>query len=145
MEQAADIAAAVQKARAALQNAQEHPRSRIDQAIALVRLAKLKFRLGNYKEAVRLARATLELVPEDSPAHVQAWLLLGNCAAEAWSLQEAEGHFQRVIELSCKYGLPELRFRALNSLSMAFTFPEASLGSQSRRRRKLCASSTNWI
>jgi DNA-binding SARP family transcriptional activator len=123
LEDGGDIAGAFARARRALRQASGAGGSKSAQAHAFVRLGKLQFRIGDYQEAVRLAKKTLEMATEDSPACAQAWLVLGNCAAETDSLAEAESHFQNVIDLSNKYGFPLLRYRALHCLSVGVYEP----------------------
>jgi DNA-binding SARP family transcriptional activator len=123
LENRGDIAGAFTTARRALQQAISPGGSIADQAHATVRLGKLQFRIGDYPEAIRLAKKTLEMAAEESPACAQAWLLLGNCAAETDSFAEAESHFQRVIDLCNEYGFPLLRYRALHSLSAGVYLP----------------------
>jgi tetratricopeptide (TPR) repeat protein len=66
LEQAGDIAAAFRKAREALEKAR-----RLDEpdvvAQALVCLARVRFRLGQYQEAKELAGEALALTPPTQP------------------------------------------------------------------------------
>lgn len=127
LEQAGDIAGAISRVRQALSELGEVPEANPCWASLTARLGKLKFRLGDYPSAQKLASAALALAEEGSLAQVHACLLLGNCAAETSSLSEAEEHFQHVLELSIEYGYAELRSRALNSLAVAVYYPRGQL------------------
>lgn len=123
LENGGDIAGAFALARTALRLADSSGASTSAQAHATVRLGKLQFRIGDYPEAIRLAKKTLDIASEESSACAQAWLLMGNCAAETDSFAEAESHFQSVIDLCNEYGFLPLRYRALHSLSAGVYLP----------------------
>ncbi|MDW8267521.1 MAG: hypothetical protein RMN24_00005, partial [Anaerolineae bacterium] len=78
-------AAAVAASLLAAQEAVEVARGcadRIALAAALVALARLRFRLGQYAAAQALADEALATAPDRSPVRADAWQVLANCAAE---------------------------------------------------------------
>ncbi len=122
LELAGDVGQAIKLARLALAEADALGEPAL-RARALYRLGKLQFRLGHYAQAQSFARQALLLAPPQALARAEAWLLLGNCAAETNSLTEAEGCFQQAIDLSREIGCQPVRFRALQAQAIAVHWP----------------------
>ena len=122
LERAGDIAAAFRKAYEALEKARCLDEPDVV-AQALVCLARVRFRLGQYQEAKELAGEALALTPPHAAAHIEALLRLGACSAETDSLTEAEGYYWRAINLARESGYSLLRFRALHNLAAGVYMP----------------------
>jgi DNA-binding SARP family transcriptional activator len=121
-EKSGDIAGALQTARRGLDEAQSSGNSaRI--ALAMVLVARYRFRLGQYDAARRLAEQALVLtdpaVEELAPPHADALLILGMCAAENGSLAQAEYYDRLAADEARAIGNSLLRMRALHNLSAA--------------------------
>jgi tetratricopeptide (TPR) repeat protein len=103
LEQRGEYAAALQRALQALELAKNHGKAS-PIAAALVATARMRFRLGQYDRARRLADEALTFSegPEDiiATARVGAFIILGNCAAETDSLAEADEYFRRAADLA---------------------------------------------
>jgi len=122
LERAGDIAAALRKAYEALEKARCLDEPEVV-AQALVCLARVRFRLGQYQEAKGLAGEALALTPPNAAAHIEALLRLGACSAETDSLTEAEDYYWRAINLARESGYSLLRFRALHNLAAGVYMP----------------------
>jgi len=122
LERAGDIAAAFRKAYEALEKARCLDEPDV-LAQALVCLARVRFRLGQYQEAKELAGEALALTPPNAAAHIEALLRLGACSAETDSLTEAEDYYWRAINLARESGYSLLRFRALHNLAAGVYMP----------------------
>ena len=95
---------------------------------ALVGLARIRFRLGQYDQAKTLALEALSHVeagPPDENARVRVDVLqiLGNCAAETNSFAEAEEHYRQASELARESGYLRGRVAALHGLANGVFFP----------------------
>ena len=117
-----DIAVALRKARSALEEARRQGVPALV-AQALVSLAEMRFRLGQYRAARSLAEEALEQAEPDAPARVRAWQVLGNCAAETGSLREAEEWYRRAAELAREIGYHRALAAALHGLAAGVYFP----------------------
>lgn len=94
LEWAEDIAAELRRALEALEEARRRNAPALV-AQALVALAEMRFRLGQYRAARSLAEEVLEYAASDAPARLRAWQVLGNCAAETGALAEAENWYRQ--------------------------------------------------
>lgn len=121
-EQACDMGTAYQLAQEALAQAQALQQPAYT-AAALNRAAMVQFRLGHYKEARDLAGQALALSEAGSPTRPGALLLLGNCAAETDSLDDAVAFYWQAIDLAREVGDQEVRMTALHNLSAAIYLP----------------------
>jgi DNA-binding SARP family transcriptional activator len=92
-------------------------------AAALVGVARLRFRLGQYEAARGLGREALSTAAPHSPAAVDAWQVLGNCAAETSSLAEAESCYRAAGELARELGYHRGRAAALHGLAAGVYLP----------------------
>ncbi|MEW5988068.1 MAG: BTAD domain-containing putative transcriptional regulator [Chloroflexota bacterium] len=92
-------------------------------AAALVCLATVRFRLGHYEEACALAEQALVHAASFSAACADALLIRGNCAAETYSLTDAEVYYHRAAELGREGGFDRIRMRALHGLSQGVYMP----------------------
>lgn len=119
LERIGDIAAALQKASAALQAARQAKVAEVT-AQALVCLAKMRFRLGQYHTAKALAEEAAALTSADSSTHVEALLRLGSCIAVTGAPLEAEQIFWRAANLAREQGAPTLRICALHNLAVGY-------------------------
>ncbi|MBN1180201.1 MAG: tetratricopeptide repeat protein [Anaerolineae bacterium] len=122
LERAGEIAAALDRARQALDVAQSAGEPGAV-AAALVAVARFRFRMGQYSAARALAEEALALAASEAPARADALLMLGMCAAETESLAEAEDYYRRAADLAREIGEHLLRFRALNNLGTTVYFP----------------------
>ncbi len=97
-------------------------------ARALVGLARVRFRLGQYGQVKTLVSEALTLVNE-SPATESAWVradiyqYLGNCAAETNSFAEAEENYRQASELSRESAYVRGRVAAMHGLANNVYFP----------------------
>ncbi|RLC98327.1 MAG: hypothetical protein DRI77_05275 [Chloroflexi bacterium] len=122
LERSGDIGAALRWAREALERARSSGQP-LAIAAALVRLARIHFRQGHYERARALAEDALALVPADAPAHVDALLILGLCAAETDDPDSAEEHYHCAINLSRQMGYRRALRSALHNLSATVYVP----------------------
>jgi DNA-binding SARP family transcriptional activator len=122
LERAGNIGEAFKSAEQALENARA---SRINGSIieAQVRVAFLHFRLGHYDRARNMAENALALDTADSNSHVDAWLVLGNCAAETNDLSAAEDSYLHAIDLSRQMGYSRALMRGLHNLATGIYLP----------------------
>jgi tetratricopeptide (TPR) repeat protein len=86
-------------------------------AEALVSLARVRFRLGQYGTAAALAEEALALVAPDAPVRADAWQVLGNCAAETGTLSDAETFYRCAADLAREIGYRRAHAAALHGLA----------------------------
>ncbi len=97
-------------------------------ARALVGVARVRFRLGQYGQVKTLVSEALSLV-NDSPPSETAWVradiyqYLGNCAAETNSFTEAEENYRQASELSRESAYVRGRAAAMHGLANNVYFP----------------------
>jgi len=95
-------------------------------AVALVEVARPRFRLGQYEAAAALAQEALAVAAPDAPARVDAWQVLGNCAAETGSPREAEILYRQAADLAREIGHHRGFVAALHGLAAAVYIPRGS-------------------
>ncbi|HFQ95046.1 MAG TPA: tetratricopeptide repeat protein, partial [Anaerolineae bacterium] len=119
---AGKVAAAYQQARTLLAEARERGE---DEAIAeaLIALAHVHFRLGQYGRAQALLAEAMSQTPEDHPLQVDALIHLGLCAAETNAPDEAEAYYRRAVDLSRLLGYEEALYRGLHALAVGVYIP----------------------
>lgn len=122
LERSGNIGAAFKSAEQALEIARS---SKITGAIteAQVRVAFLHFRLGHYSRARAMAEEALALDKVDSTSHVDAWLVLGNCAAETNDLSAATDCYLHAIDLSRQMDYSLALMRGLHNLATGIYLP----------------------
>ena len=121
-EQSEAIPAALQRAGQALEMA----RSQGDPAVlaaALVRMARLRFRLGQYDAAEALAGEAVQVAAPNAPTRVVAYQALANCAAETDSLAEAETYYRSAADLAREIGYHWAQVAAMHGLAAGVYFP----------------------
>lgn len=123
LERAGNIGEAFRVAEQALENARS---SKINAPIveAQVRVAFLHFRLGHYDRARKIAEGALALDTPDSKSHVDAWLVLGNCAAETNDLSAAEDSYLHAIDLSRQMSYSRAFKSGLHNLATGIYLPQ---------------------
>ena len=123
LERAGNIGEAFKNAELALEIARQ---SKINSSIveAQVRVAFLHFRLGHYDRARNMAEEALALDTPDSKSHVDAWLVLGNCAAETNDLSAAEDSYLHAIDLSRQMGYSRAFMSGLHNLATGIYLPQ---------------------
>ncbi len=92
-------------------------------AAALIALARLRYRLGQYTEAQALADEALSLCPERSPLRADAWQVLANCAAELESPAAAEAYYRLAADIARETGNVRAQAAALHGLAAAVYLP----------------------
>ncbi|MCX7706868.1 MAG: tetratricopeptide repeat protein [Anaerolineae bacterium] len=122
LERSGEIAAALRKAREALERARALGEPEAI-AAALTCLGFLQFRIGAYDEARGLARDALIRAPGDSQACADALLLLGMCATETNDLATGEEYYRRAIQLSRQLGYDRALLRGLHNMAAAIYMP----------------------
>lgn len=121
-ERKGDIGAALNQAQEALEMALEDGQSG-EIAAALVSVARFRYRLQQYPEALALAHQALTLAAPDAPARADALMMLGMCAADTQTLSEAEEYYRNAADLAYEIGEHLLRFRALHNLGTTIYLP----------------------
>ena len=118
----AEIAASLRRAQQALDTAraQGEPSAIAE---ALVCVARVRFRLGQYGLATDLAQEALALAAPDAPIRADAWQVLGNCAAETSSLAEAEARYRQAADLAREIGHHRAHVAALHGLAAGVYLP----------------------
>lgn len=116
LERSGDLLSALRCARRALEMARAEGEPE-QVATALLAVARIRFRLGQYQPARELATEALSLAPADSPARTEALLRLGAYAAVAYSLDEAETLLLQAANLSRELDSLLTRFHALHNLA----------------------------
>ncbi len=121
-EQSGAIPAALQRAGQALETArcQGDPATL---AAALVRVARLRFRLGQYDAAEALAGEAATLAAPDAPTRADAYQVLANCAAETDSLAEAEAYYRSAADLAREIGYHRAQVAAMHGLAAGVYLP----------------------
>jgi len=122
LEGAGEVAILLRQARQVLEaaRAQGEP-SAI--ATALVHMARVRFRLGQYQEAQSLAAEALALAAPDAPLRADAWQVMGNCAAETGSMAEAESCYRQAADLAREIGYHRAQVAALHGLAAGVYLP----------------------
>jgi len=92
-------------------------------AEALIALARLRYRLGQYRAAQALADEALAVSPEGAPARADAWQVLANCAADIESFAQAEACYRLAADLARETGHHRGRVAALHGLAAGVYFP----------------------
>ena len=116
------VAAAFQQARQMLTEARDAGDDEAT-AEALIALAHVHFRLGQYEQAQELLTRAMALTPEEHPLHVEALLHLGLCAAETAAPDEAEEYYRQAIDLSRLLGDDAALYRGLHALAVGVYIP----------------------
>lgn len=122
LERAGEIAAALQRAQAAVEQARADGDAQT-LAAALNSIAFVHFRMGHYAQARALAEEALTHAAADSPARADALLLLGMCATETNDLAAGEDFYLRAIDLSRQLGYHRALSRGLHNLSAGVYMP----------------------
>ena len=119
---AGKVAAGYQQARALLAEARARGE---DEAIAeaLIALAHVHFRLGQYDRAQALLAEAISRTLQDHPLQVEALIHLGLCAAETNAPDEAEAYYRRAVDLSRLLGYEEALYRGLHALAVGVYIP----------------------
>lgn len=92
-------------------------------AAALVSMARLRFRLGQYDAAEALAGEALTLAGPDTPIRAAAYQVLANCAAETDSLAEAEAYYRSAADLAREIGYHWAQAAAMHGLAAGVYLP----------------------
>lgn len=92
-------------------------------AAALIVLARLRFRLGQYPQAQALADEALTLVPPGAAERADVWQILANCAAECESPTTAESYYRMAADLARETGHFRAQAAALHGLAAAIYLP----------------------
>lgn len=100
-DQISDGQALVARGYEAVEHARRYDQPQLAQAMS--NLVRLLVRQGQNEQACSIAREILE-IEQNSNNAVEALLALGMCSAKSGSLNEAEAHFQRAIEISRNTG-----------------------------------------
>jgi DNA-binding SARP family transcriptional activator len=116
LDRPAEIAASLRRARQALDTARALGEPSV-LAEALVCVARVRFRLGQYGPATDLAKEALAHAAPDAPIRADAWQVLGNCAAESGSLVEAEACYRQAADLAREIGYHRGQVAALHGLA----------------------------
>ncbi len=116
------ISAALQQAERLLEAARSEPGAEA-LATALVRVARLRFRLGQYATAQALAAEALGVAPSRSPVRAEAWQVLGNCAADTEALAQAEAYYRTAADIARETGHHRAQVAALQGLAGGAYFP----------------------
>ena len=122
LEQSGDLPAALRRARQALDAARasgepEHI------AAALLAVARVRFRLGQYDRAKALAEEALSLCAPDSPHRADALIRLGSCATDTNDLAGAEALYLQAAEVGREIGYTLALFNALHGLAAGIYIP----------------------
>jgi len=97
-------------------------------AKALVGLAHVRFRLGQYPQVRALASEALSLIeedrtPESTKVRTDIFQVLGNCATETNSFAEAEEYYRQASSLARESGYVRGRIAAMHGLANNVYFP----------------------
>lgn len=92
-------------------------------ATALIALARLRFRLGQYAVAQALADEALATAPDRSPLRADAWQVLANCAAELETPSAAETYYRLAADIARETGNVRAQVAALHGLAAAVYLP----------------------
>lgn len=122
LEQSGDLPAALQRARQALEIARAEGQPEII-AAALLAVARVRFRLGQYDAATALATEALSLTAPDSPHRADALIRLGSCATDTNDLAEAEAFYLQAAEVGREIGYALVLFQALHGLAAGIYIP----------------------
>jgi hypothetical protein len=122
LERAGDIAAALQRAEQAVEQARTAG-SPLEVAVGLNCVAFHHFRMGHYGQARALAKEALSGATADTPTRVDSLLMPGMCATETSDLAAGEDFFLRAIDLSRQLGYHRGMVRGLQSLSVSVYMP----------------------
>ncbi len=116
-------------------------------AAALIALARLRFRLGQYAAAQALADEALAACPERSPLRADAWQVLANCAAELGTPNVAEAYYRLAADLARETGNVRAQVAALHGLAAAVYLPrgqfDLALAADAEARRVAAAQGRN--
>ncbi len=122
LEQRGEIGPALHRAQAALTLARTLNDDE-SEAVALIGVATIHFRLGHYTEARALADQSMARTAPASTTSAGALLILGNCAAETYSFSDAENFYQRAADLGRVNADHVIRMRALHGLGQGVYMP----------------------
>ncbi len=122
LEPSEAISVALRRAEEALEAARNLG-ERATLAEALVGVARLRFRLGQYEAARALGREALTIAAPNTPVRADAWQVLGNCAAETDSLAEAEVCYRVAADLAREAGYQRAQMAALHGLAVSVYLP----------------------
>ncbi len=117
-----EIPAALHRAELAL-NAARQTGDPAALAAALVNVARLRFRLGQYAAAAALAGEAAGLAAGNAPSRADAWQVLANCAAETGALAEAEARYRSAADLAREIGYHWAHAAAMHGLATGVYLP----------------------
>ncbi|MCX7707663.1 MAG: tetratricopeptide repeat protein, partial [Anaerolineae bacterium] len=116
-------------------------------ATALITLARLRFRLGQYRDAQALADEALATCPERSPLRADAWQVLANCAAELETPAAAEAYYRLAADIARETGNVRAQVAALHGLAAAVYRPrgqfDLALAADAEARRVIVVHGRN--
>ncbi|MCS6826589.1 MAG: tetratricopeptide repeat protein [Caldilinea sp.] len=95
----------------------------IDLIRALIRLARLRYRLGRYDAAQSLADEALSLTDAHASERADIWQVLANCAADAGFLSQAEAYYRIAADLARETGYIRAQVAALHGLAAGAYYP----------------------
>ncbi len=121
-EQSEAIPAALQRAGQVLETARSQGKPAA-LAVALVNVARLRFRLGQYDAAEAMAGEALTLAAPDAPTRAAAYQVLANCATETDSLAEAEAYYRSAADLAREIGYHRAQAAAMHGLAAGVYLP----------------------
>ncbi len=122
LERKGDIAAALQRAQQAMEKAGTLGDPSV-RAAALATLGFVHFRQGHYTTACSLAEEALLQAGPETPARVDALLVLGMCATETDDLTAGADYYHRAIDLGRQLGYHRVVLRALHDLAAGVYMP----------------------
>ncbi|MCX7854754.1 MAG: tetratricopeptide repeat protein, partial [Anaerolineae bacterium] len=122
LEQSGDLPSALRRARRALEIARAEGQPE-PIAAALLAVARVRFRLGQYDAAKTLAAEALSLSAPDSPQRADALIRLGSCATDTNALAEAENFYLQAAEVGREIGYWLALFQALHGLAAGVYIP----------------------
>lgn len=106
---------------------------------ALIRLARIHYRLGRYDIAQALADEALSLTDARTPERADAWQVLANCAADMGALSQAEAYYRVAADLARETGYRRAQVAALHGLAAGAYYPrgcfELALAADAEARR----------
>lgn len=118
-EQSGDISGALRLSLQAL-NSAKSTKLPLEYSMALIAIARYRFRLGQYESARALAQQALQmttsLLGKEAAVHIESLLILGMCALETDGRAECERYYRSAADLAREIGHPLLFQRAMHNL-----------------------------
>ncbi len=117
-----EIGVALQRALKALETA-ESQRDPLSLGVALIRVARIRYRLCQYETSEKLAQEVLSLNSLPGALYADAWHILANCSSSTGHYSQTEAAYRHEADLAREIGYHRAHIAALHGLAGGVYIP----------------------